>query len=173
MKRSLSIIGMSVLAIMMAVFTTSCSLTEGQMKVIAQNAGLAASITWIAYDAPDAEAKELVSNAMDIVGTNLVDVSVGKTYMEVMFPKIDTFVRSDLVPDQYEPLVLAGSMAALNGIDLLFVMNPEWKAKEEITVGIVNSFINGAKTGLALDDSDPRIIQANDMTARRARVFKQ
>lgn len=172
MKNKIAATGICVALLAAGLFTTSCNLDESQVKVVAQNAGIAAAITWIAYDSPDTNATALVSLALDIISDNIGEVQSGKTYMEVMFPKIEDFTRSDAVPDQYEPLVLAGSLAALNGLDLLFATNPSWKEAEGIAFGIVNSFVMGAKLGLALDDSDPRIVQAREFSAKRARVFK-
>lgn len=151
---------------------TGCNLSDDQIKVVAQNAGLAASITWIAYDNPDNTAKGLLGEALSVVKTNIVSIQEGKTYMESLYPQVEIFVRSDSVPDQYEPLVLAGSMASLNALDLLFLTNPEWKSREQLTLGVVNSFIFGVKNGLGLDGNDPLVIQANIVSSKRSRVFK-
>ncbi|MFA7219156.1 MAG: hypothetical protein WC119_01380 [Synergistaceae bacterium] len=148
-------------AILMGGLLVGCDLTDEQIKVISQNAGLGAGITWIAMDNPDATAKGLVSEALDLVQTNLTAVQAGKTYTEVLYPIINEFARGDSVPDQYEPLVLAGCLSALNGIDILFAANPTWKEQEDLCLSVVNSFIIGVKTGLSLDDDDPIIQELN------------
>jgi hypothetical protein len=166
-----SIIGAIVALLVASMLVVGCNLNESQIKVIAQNAGLGAVVTWIAYDNPNAVTKQLVSDALDVVKSNLTSVESGKTYTETLYLVIEQFARGEQVPDQYEPLVLAGGLATLNGIDLLFATNPEWKEKEVLAIGIVNSFILGSKMGLSLDDTDERIQQARKFSTMRRRVF--
>jgi hypothetical protein len=166
-----SIIGAIVALLVASMVVVGCNLNESQIKVIAQNAGLGAVVTWIAYDNPNAVTKQLVSDALDVVKSNLTSVESGKTYTETLYLVIEQFARGEQVPDQYEPLVLAGGLATLNGIDLLFATNPEWKEKEVLAIGIVNSFILGSKMGLSLDDTDERIQQARKFSTMRRRVF--
>jgi len=172
MKKILGILAVSMALIATAVFTTSCDLTESQLKTIAQSTGIAASVGWIAKQDPDTNAMAMVSSVLDLVQSNLNEVAAGKTYTEVMAPKVTEFIRSDAVPQKYEPLVLAGSTAALQGIDMLFVLYPAWKEKEGVTIGIVTAFINGAKGGLALADDDPRIIKARELSAVSKKAWK-
>lgn len=157
----------------MGVVLSGCNLTEAQIKVISQNAGLGAAVTWIAYDNPTPEVKAVVKTTLDIIATKAGEVQLGKTYTEIIYPEIETVVQSGIIDDQYKPIVLAGSLAMLNGIDMLFALHPEWKIQQEKAVAIVNSFILGAKQGLSLSDRDPVIVQAKAMNERRARVFKQ
>jgi len=170
MKKTITTVGICV-ALIASLFVTGC--TDEQAKVISQNAGLAAAVTWIAYDNPNGATKEMVSQALGIIRENVDKVGDSETYMEVILPMLEEWARSDSVPDQYEPLVLAGSMAALSGIDLLFAVNPNWKVKKSLGVAIVNSFILGAKMGLGLDDTDPLIVEAQRLHVQRSRVFKQ
>jgi len=173
MKKRLSSIGLCVALLVGAATLSGCNLSDEQVKVIAQNTGLAAAITWISYDAPDADAKAFVAAALDIVVSNVANVQAGQTYTQVVYPKIEDFIRSPAVPDQYEPIVLAGSGAALNGLDLLLVTNPAWKDTEGLVLDVVTSFVTGAKIGLSLDDNDPRIKQALQYRDIRAKAYKK
>ena len=153
--------------------TTGCNLTEGQMNAISQTTGLAAAVGWIAADNPDTNEMAMVSATLDFVQTNVNQVASGKKYVQVLYPLAQEFVNTDAIPEEYEPLVLAGTRAALNGVDLLFALYPDWKDKEEISFGIVDSFIVGAKMGLSLADDDPRIIEARSMYQVQAKMFNE
>ena len=161
-------------ALIVAMMTTltACQLNESQIKVIAQNTGLASIVTWIAYDNPEEDVKALVSDSMDIISTNLVQLASGQTYTELLYGDIENFARSENVPNHYTPVVLAGGLAVLNGIDLLFAMNPSWLERQDLSIGVVQSFIRGAKSGLALAKDDPVLIQAREFSTRRARGFQ-
>jgi hypothetical protein len=141
------------------------------MKVIAQNSGLGAAVTWIAYDNPTTEVKGYVINVLDIVKNNATNVQAGATYTEVVYPQVEKYVHSGKVPTQYIPLVLAGSYAALSGVDTLFAMHPEWKKDQDLALSVVNCFVDGAKHGLTLSDKDPAIMQAKKMNNARAKIF--
>lgn len=167
-----SIIGL-LLTLALSITLVGCRVTDEQVKVIAQNAGLASVVTWIAYDDPDNEAKQILSEALDVVQSNAVRVTTGSTYMEVIYPEVFVFVNTDEFDARYRPIVLAGSLSALNGIDILFAANPEWKEKADLSLDVVNSFINGAKMGLALSDQDTVIMTANELTVRREVVRRQ
>jgi hypothetical protein len=68
---------------------------------------------------------------------------------------------------------LAGSLAVLNGIDLLFATNPEWGENHKLAVDVVDAFLLGANTGLSLADDDPRMVNARQANAKRAKAFKK
>lgn len=138
---------------------TACRLNESQIKVVAQHSGLASAVTWIAYDNPDETARGLVTNTFSIVKENVSRVQEGMTYTEVIFPEFESYTRTDAVPTHYEPIVIAGGLAILNGIDLLFAMNPSWKEREGLAMGVITSFIFGAEQGLRLAKDDPVMIQ--------------
>ncbi len=169
--KKLGTIGICLSLLVTSLFVTSCNLTDGQAKVVAQNTGLGVSLLWIGQDAPDAEVKALVSTAMDVIQTNLVAISDNTTYTETLLPVITTFARSDAVPDNYEPLVIGGSMLILNGVDVLLVANPDWKLKEGLVVDVAKSFILGAQMGLALDDNDPRVLKAKSFTVSKTKAL--
>ena len=153
---------------------SGCDLTDGQIKMIARSSGMAAAITWIAVDNPDTEAKEAVSTALSIISTNVAVVDLEEhSYVDIVYPLVESYVMDteDIKP-QYKPLALAGSLAVLDGLDMLFGMNPEWNEKEDLAIGVVSSFVQGAQTGMALSNSDPRIIRAKKTAAVRAKIYK-
>ena len=157
-------------ALMVVLGFTGCKLNEGQVKTIAQSSGTAAAVIWIAAENPDRITMTLVSDLMDVIQTNLVAITSDKTYTEVLYPVVVKFARSPSVPEQYEPLVLAGGLATLQSIDVFFVMYPSWKEKAETTQQIVNCFILGAKTGFSLSDTDQRLINARNISVSTARA---
>ena len=166
---------LAALLLMSVTFLSGCDLTDGQIKVIARSSGMATAITWIAVDNPDAEAKESVSKALNTISTNAAIVNVEDSgYVDIVYPLVEVYVRDteDIKP-QYKPLALAGSLAVLSGLDMLFATNPEWNEKEELAIGIVSSFVQGAQTGLALAGDDPRIVRAKKAAVVRAKIYKQ
>lgn len=156
---------------------TGCNLTPSQSKVVAQNAGLGASITWVAYDNPSPEEMALVKGVLGIIGNVATDTSEGATYTQVLYPVVEDHVSAAVengdIKANEKPLVLAGSLAVLNGIDLLFATNPEWDDNHDLSREIVASFLLGAESGLALADNDPRMVNARQNHTARARAFKQ
>jgi len=156
---------------------TSCNVSPSQGKVIAQNAGLASAVTWIAYDNPEEGEIKVVRTVLDVIEKIAVDTTEGATYTQVMFPAVEDFLddsvlSGDLEPHQ-KPLALAGSLALLNGIDLLFATNPTWNENHELARDIVSSFLLGAEVGLNLADTDPRMVNARSSNETRARVFNK
>jgi hypothetical protein len=150
-----------------------CTITPEAMKVIAQNAGLGAAVTWIAYDNPTTAEKVAVVGVLDIIKDNATNVIAGVTYSEVLYPEIEKYAHSGKVPVQYIPAVLAGSYAVLGGIDMLFAMHPEYKKDQNLALSTVTCFVDGAKHGLSLTDRDPVIIQAKKMSGARAKIYKK
>lgn len=154
---------------------TSCKLNQSQGLVIAQNAGLASAVTWIAYDNPTADETALVKSILTVIQTVSTGLKEGETYTQVLFPVVENTIEKYVVEGKIKPnekpLATAGSLAILNGIDLLFATNPSWSDNEEYARKIVDSFLTGANTGLSLADNDPRMVSARQSNARRARVF--
>jgi len=167
MKRVMS----SVVAAVVLSALVGCTVNTDSAKIIAQSTGMGAAVTWIAYDNPDTAVKGLVKDTLSMVQTNLSLVTEGKTYTEVIYPIVIEFTKG--IEARYIPLVLTGSIAILNGIDILFATNPEWKTKTELAFDISNSFINGAKIGLSLGNNDPAILQAKEMSNKREAIRKQ
>lgn len=162
------------LMVLMIGFLSGCKITPEGAKVIAQNAGLASAVTWIAYDNPSLETKVGVVEVMGVIETGITNVQSGKTYSEVIYPVVVSYVSvSTNIPPQYKPAVLAGSMAALNGIDLLFALHPEWRTDEVLAQDCAIAFIRGAKVGLQLPESDPVIRQARSGGVARAKLMNK
>jgi len=163
----------SLVAMLVAVgiFSSGCKLTPEQVQVISQNAGLGAAVTWIAYDNPDTNVIAAVKETVKIIQDRSSSVKTGETFTAVIYPEVQKYVDSGKLPPQYKPLVLAGSLGLLNGIDLLFAMNPSWKADKELAAASVSSFCIGAIQGLSLRDTDPIIVQARSMSANRVKAF--
>jgi len=154
-----------------------CDITPSQGKVIAKSAGLGSAVTWIAYDNPSSEEITLVRGVIGIIKSVTTDTSEGATYTQIIYPVVEDYVEKAItdgtIKPNEKPLVLAGSIALLSGIDLLFATNPEWGENTETAREIVGSFLVGAETGLSLADNDPRMVAARQSNARRARVFKK
>lgn len=160
---------------LLAFFTmgmVGCTLTDEQVQAIAQGSGLASAITWIAYDNPDTNAINSVKSVITIIEEKAVNVATGVTYTAAIYPEVEKFVNtSGKVTPQYKPIALAGSLALLQGVDLLFVMHPDWKAKEGLSLKIVSSYCMGAKQGLSMSEKDPAMIQARSYSTKRAKVL--
>jgi hypothetical protein len=154
-------------------FFVGCKLEQDQIKVIAQNSGLAAAVTWIAYDDPGQKEKDILTKALDVIKDNASNVQSGKTYLEVLYPMVFEYVNSEDFEARFVPMALAGSLSILNGIDILFATNPKLKEQENVTIEIVNSFINGAKMGLGMARQDPVIRTASELTVRREVIRRQ
>jgi len=168
-------IATTLIAAVMLTLVSGCNLTDGQVRMIARSSGMAAAITWIAVDDPNAEAKDAVSSALSSISTNMAIVDLEDNgYVDVVYPLVAIYVRdTEDIEQRYKPLALAGSLAVLDGLDMLFAMNPEWNEKEELAIGVVDSFISGAQVGLALSGDDPRIVRAKKTAAVRAKIYKK
>lgn len=163
---------MWIMVVLASIGIVGCDWTDEQVQVMSQNAGLAAAVTWIAYDNPDTSAVAVVSIVIDTIALQAANVQTGKTYTAVIYPEVQKLVAGNTIPSQYKPIALAGSLAVLNGIDLLLTMNPSWKLKEGRTLLAAQAFCVGAKQGLALTDKDPIMIQARTFAANRAKAIK-
>jgi len=163
---------LGVVALLTMVGIVGCEWSDSQVKVLSQNAGLAAAVTWIAYDNPDTNSIVVVKEIINTIAAQAENVQTGMTYTAVIYPEIQNIIDGDSIPAQYKPIALAGSLAVLNGIDLLFAMNPSWKEKEGRTLMAAQSFCIGAKMGLSLSDRDPIIIQARTFADSRSKILK-
>jgi hypothetical protein len=163
---------LGVMSVLVAVGLVGCDMNDQQVKVISQNAGLAAAVTWIAYDNPDTNAVNVVSGIVDVIATQVVNVQTGMTYTAVIYPEVQKLVAGNTISAQYKPIALAGSLAVLNGIDLLIAANPSWETTEGRVLLAAQSFCVGAKQGLALTAKDPLMIRARAFAVERAKVVK-
>lgn len=148
-----------------------CNMTPDTIKMIALNAGMGSAITWIAYDNPSVDQKTAVKEVLDVIYVNATNVEQGATFISSLYPVVTKYIsESTKIKPESKPLVLAGSLAALNGIDLLFVNYPEWKTNEKTVLSIVGSFVMGAKQGLGLSEKDPLIINAQEINSKRETI---
>jgi len=172
MKRSMFF---TAIVAMLMIPLTGC--TPSQAKVVALNAGLGASVTWVAYDDPTPEEMAVVKEVIGVIKGVTADTSQGATYTQVLFPVVEDYldkaVAEGKIKPNERPLALAGSLALLNGIDLLFATNPEWGENHKLAREVVDSFLLGAEQGLSLADDDPRMVAARQSHAKRARVFQK
>jgi hypothetical protein len=155
---------------------TSCDLNPAQQKVVAQNAGLAASVTWIAYDNPSQEDIDLLKGVVGVIREVATDTTNGESYTQVLYPVVEDYldkaVADGTVKPNQRPLAQAGALALLNGVDLLFATNPEWAENYTTSVVVVDAFLGGAETGLSLSDDDPRMVNARQANTDRTRAFR-
>jgi len=147
-----------------------CDITEGQAKVIAQNAGLYSAVGWIALDNPSGVVIESIQDILVVIETNAAGVEGGATYTEVLFPILTTYI-DEKVALQYRPVCKAGAIAFLGGIDMLFAARPEWQEDQDLAISIVDAFILGAKNGLGMKEDHPVMIQARANVQARAKVY--
>lgn len=146
-------------------FMSGCDLDSSQIKTIANQSGLFSAVGWVAVDNPDAQTKKLVGDMVKVIKMSASHVDDGETYTEVLYPIILDHIR--YLEVRYQPLVKAGSLALLGGIDILFAANPEWKQNETMVVDIVQSFCAGAINGLSMSELEPII-----KTARRTAIMR-
>ena len=130
----------------------------------------------IAYDNPSKSEVAIVEGVLDVIQGVTNETAAGASYTQVVFPIVEEHltkaVEDGSIKPNEKPLAMAGSLALLNGIDLLFATNPDWGDNYTDSVVIVDAFLQGASTGLQLGDDDPRIISARQSHATRARAFK-
>jgi len=159
----------SVIAVM-AAFMTGCTITPEQGKVIAQNAGIYSAVLWISIDNPTPDQIGSVKGLLNIIKDNASKVQQGKTYMEVLYPEMIKIIDEKVKP-QDRPLCNAAGMTLLNGLDTLFALHPEWKASQDLALSIVNSYVDGAKAGLSMQETSPVMMQARATATARAKNF--
>lgn len=162
---------MMIMTLIAAMIISGCNINEAQIKTIAQTAGTGAAVAWIAKSNPDRATMDLVVSTLNVVQSNLTAVSANTTYTEVLYPVVVSYVRSGAVADQYEPLILAASLATLQAVDVFFVMYPEWREKEALTREVANCFIIGAKNGFSLANNDPMLVNAREVASASVKVL--
>ena len=153
------IVGIIAAVCLGSVLLTGCKVTHEQIIVMANEAGLFASVGWIAIDNPSMEVKEAVITVLESVKQNASMVVEGHTYTEILYPEIVKIIDKQ-IDIRYRPLCKAASITLLGQLDLLFVMHPEWKEDESLALSVTLSFIDGAQKGLILASNDPINIQA-------------
>ena len=173
MRRYVNMLMAMLVASAVVIPSVGCNFSDDTVKLIALNSGLAASVTWIAFDNPDAAGKQAVQSVLSILKDGSTNIQSGKTYMEVVFPQVEAYVNSGILAPQYKPIALTGAISALQGIDLLLISNPSWKEQQGLAVAVVSHFVIGFEQGLRLADDDQRIVVAQQASVARARAFQK
>ena len=153
----------------MALGVGGCKWTPEQVKAVAQQTGLFAAVSWIAADNPTPAQVTAVKSVVAIIQTKSDEVVAGKTYTEVVYPALEEVIDKDFEP-QYRPLAKASALSLLGALDMLFALHPEWKADEDLAMGVVKAFCLGAKNGFNLDAAHPAIVQARTTATLRTKV---
>lgn len=170
MRKSLSIVLASVIGA--SLIFTGCTLNESQTKQIAYQAGIFTTLGWFAIDNPPLVVKDQVKDIIVLVSSNAVKVGTERTYSEVLLPIVETYIVSNIQPN-IRPLVYAGSMSILGGMDIMFAGQPEWKKNTDLSISIVNSFGQGALHALSLSENSPENIAASRLATRRGEFIAE
>ena len=164
-----SFISMVVAAASM-VAVAGCSPDQNTIKELAKATGTGVTIVWISYDNPTAAQKAALADVLAKVKTAVVTVGTNG-YVNAAYPVVQAYVDSNTnIPAIDKPIVLAGSLAVLSGIDIMFATHPDWKAGTDVAGKLAVDFIDGANVALALPASDPQIIKANEMNKMRSGI---
>lgn len=146
--------------VLLALFLTSCgtggkpvvdpgqtgvTLTPEQKKDIANKAGAAAALGWLAIQKPDKPTVEAVKVVVDKVRENLAGWKEGgfkatlpgiKEAIAKLFPKEEDKVKRLAAEKLAEAL--------LDELDNLFAKHADWKDKGDEVAGIVGAFLDGS-----------------------------
>ena len=161
--------GMLGLAMVATALFTGCNkMNPDQIAAVSQAAGTAATVVWISYDNPSASQKTELVQVLTMIQTN-IGVVGSNSYVAVLYPKVQAYVlASTNIPAIDKPLVDAGALAVLGGVDMMFASHPKWKTDTQQVGVYVSAFITGADVALALPSSDPQIVSA--IAYNKARV---
>lgn len=152
------------------VLVAGCSMSPDQIKALSQASGTAAAVLWMSYDNPTPAVKAEVSQTITVINDNIGIVG-SNSYVAVIMPKVQEYVAASTnIPAIDKPLVIAGSLAVLGGVDLMFASNPTWKTDTQNVGQYVKSFLTGAQLALALPASDPSVVQAAKNHAVRSAI---
>jgi len=153
---------------MLAGGTSSCTIGPDQMKAISNQAGVYTALGWITLDNPTPEAKAVVVKIAGMIKEKAATIQSGESFMEALYGDMCTFINSDAVPTKYKGLAKAGTLALLNGMDVLFAINPEWLESKDIAVMAIDSFCDGAISSLVMPVDDP--IMKRTIAAKQLRL---
>lgn len=170
-KKSPVALAISVVAAVAFLVTGCDKLSNAQVKVIAQQAGIASVATWIGVDNPSADQKAVAAEIVGVIKSNAVLVVAGSSYYEVLNPVVSTYVDSK-VKEQYRPIAKLAGGWVLTGVDTFFAMYPQYGSNTTFAVEVVGSFCDGATLGLAMTKDDPVIKAATRGVAERTKTRK-
>jgi hypothetical protein len=161
----------SVLAAIVVAGLAIAGCTQQQVQAVAQQAGIASIVTWISVDNPTDAQKATVSGIVDVIKTNAAQVVQGGSYYSALVPVVSTYIDK-YVPVQSKPIATLASGWVLTGIDTFFAMYPQYAGNAAQAVGVVNSFCDGAKVGLAMSRDNPVVQAATRGSEQRSKVRK-
>lgn len=144
--------------------------TPEQEKATAKQLGLAAAVTWVSVDNPTQEdiasMKGVITKIQEACCTNC---STDVSYYARVYPLVDEYITANVKPAS-QPMARLGAGFLLTSMDTAFAMNPSWKANTDKATAIVESFCEGAQSGLVLAPTDPVVVAANQAKTVRVKI---
>ena len=168
-KMILSVICMA--AIGFAFITSSCTITPEQAKVIANQSGTIAVVSWIAAQNPSTNEMDSVNLVISAIKNDISLVGSNSTYSAVLYPLALDVIKTQVLL-QYRPLCKIGTSSLLGALDMIFIIHPDWQANKNATLSIVSSFMQGVQDGLTLSEKDIRMIKARNLNRVRAKMIQ-
>ncbi len=154
--------GMAGVVVMASVLVAGCKMNPDQIAALSQAAGTSAAVVWVAYDNPSESQKVEVARVLTMVQTNIGIVG-SNSYVTVLYPKVVAYVTATTnIPAIDKPLVEAGALAILGGVDMMFASHPDWKTDTQQVGVYASAFITGAQAALILPPNDPQIVSATN-----------
>ena len=128
-----------------------CTLSYDQAIALAKIGGEASARTWVVAAKPTAAQVAVVSGALDVTNTALLNYSGSGDFADAL-PQIYQGIDELWAKKGYDPqlLPLADSLASavVYGVDFWFSQNPSWKAKGAQSAQIASAFVMGAQAAL-------------------------
>lgn len=124
---------------------------------VAQLAGTGAAAVWVVAAQPTLAQEAQVASVLDTITVYSAAIGTNTSYVAFVYPQVQTYVANNTsIQPQDKAVILAGSMALLQGIDLMFQANPQWRTDAAGTSAYINAFVAGAKSALALPATSPK-----------------
>jgi hypothetical protein len=128
----------------------SATVTPEQMKDLANKAGYAAAMTFLAIQKPTVEDATKIKIVVDFVGKTVSDWPEGG-FLSAL-PALNLLIDKEVPVEKNKALnLLCKSLGQtlLSELDNLFNKHPEWKKKGSEVAGIVGAFDDGASAAFA------------------------
>ncbi len=146
---------------------TGC--TPDQINSIAQQAGKVSIVTWFTVDNPTDAQKATAAEVVTVIKTNATQLLQGGSCSSVLYPVIETYVKTHIQGASAATALLAGNWV-LTGIDMFLEMYPNYASKSDQVMQVALSFCDGALQGLGLPRSDPLVVAAMRGSSKAAVV---
>jgi len=151
--------------------------TKENVELSANTAGQLVAASWIAAAKPVPEVTSEVVKLVDVIDGAAANASTGTSYSAAIYPIVMDYLAEAELDPAYVPLVIASSLSLLNGIDTLFLLNPEWKEKQDKALGVVQAFLEGAKFVFSLQPDSRElqsiIKQADELDSRQKAALEK